>query len=220
MDNHPYCHESYKNVIATIYKKVNNKPGQPKNFVTEEPYDFYINLKSPFLSWSPQSDEHTILLRKMCKQYNRFNFFLKVGVTEKIDGRTTVTHVFLIYVECRDNLLTKICVVDTAPFAEFNTKLLTKRISFILEIPIENDDLIEIPLNILLNDVGIEFDNPKASLQYYEKDTTEKGYCNAWILYFIDQRVKSKSFKNIYESILSSDSPTRLIIAWWKSFHK
>ena len=44
MDNHPYCHESYKNVIATIYKKVNNKPGQPKNFVTEEPYDFYINL--------------------------------------------------------------------------------------------------------------------------------------------------------------------------------
>ena len=121
MDNHPYCHESYKNVIATIYKKVNNKPGQPKNFVTEEPYDFYINLKSPFLSWSPQSDEHTILLRKMCKQYNRFNFFLKVGVTEKIDGRTTVTHVFLIYVECRDNLLTKICVVDTAPFAEFNT---------------------------------------------------------------------------------------------------
>ena len=220
MNNHPYCQESYKNVIKTIYKRVNDKQGPTKNFVTKEPYDFYINLKSPVLSWSAPSDAHTILLRKMCKQYNRFNFFLKVSVTEKIDGRTVATHVFLIYVECRDNLLTKICIVDTAPFAEFNTNLLTKRISFILDIPSENGDLIEIPLNTLLNDVRIRFDDPKASLQYYEKDIVEKGYCNAWVLYFIDQRVKSKSFKKIYETLLSSDSPTHLIIDWWESFHK
>jgi hypothetical protein len=220
MANHPYYLPAYQSVINTVHQKLEEKNLglTMKNIMSRAPYDININMDSPLLQWTADMNVREDFIYKY-RTVEWVKLFLKVGNTKmkkELDGTSTyyADHVFLTCVEIRRGEIKKIEVVDTAPLI-VDTLRFTKRIGYFLDIPIDRD-LLEIPLNNLLVSNKISFYHESAQLQRNEKELCEKGYCNAWVLYFIDMKISGNSFYKIYKKLLSGD-PTRTIINWWET---
>lgn len=144
-----------------------------------------------------------------------YTVYLKVGIfytfTDKNGQKiSSIKHVFPIAVDMENKDILVITAVDTAPISYSKQGLLKAVKNFLKAIVDEDIDLDEV-VNYPVNDLAV-------NVQESEKILLEKGYCKAWMLYFIySQAIKGDDPIEMFEWIMSLSPLERVIVImiWW-----
>jgi hypothetical protein len=210
------CSLKYVKVMSRVIEAINRhnqmKPDSPY-YMSLDHHDFYMNFESSLLSWKPMGDRDA--LDKAIKQYENITLLLKC-----LTAFNKVSHTMLVIVDIQDRKISKVVIADTAPVTYIkNPELLKTRLEAYLKTEKADTVIIYAPMNKVAEDLHLSYDTPILSLQTSEREFAKHGYCNAWVLYFINSIAKSKSVDTIYRNLIhlgTNEAVTAKIMRWWK----
>jgi hypothetical protein len=156
-------------------------------------------------------------LKKFLEEKENFNGTIILKIADSFSERK---HIYSLFVEVMDNEIIEFNIVDTGT-TPIDTNIYVKTISKILELPYEES----FSINFLFNTSN--FFQYGMGLQKGEEELNIKGYCYAWMFYFIYNFIRIEKNQNIFldsqenlEYIYSylfskKEVITALIIHWW-----
>ena len=156
-------------------------------------------------------------LKEFLEENQNFNGTIILKITDKFSERK---HIYSLFLEIMDNEITEFNIVDTG-ITPIDTSIYIKTISKILGMSYDKSSSI----NFLFNKSNF-FDHG-IGLQKSEDEMNIRGYCYAWMFYFVYNFIRIEKKPNIFldseENLeyiykylfFKKDILTALIIHWW-----